>query len=89
MLRVRYLDGLDDEHVLYEGQQERLQPVDGLLVTPLHAVEYREEPGQEDADEDHCTVSRSQTHNRIYNNKRVISAASLLYTYIIILNAYW
>ena len=48
-----YLDWLDDDDGLEEGEQEGGEPLDRLLAAPLHAVEDREERGRDDAEEDH------------------------------------
>lgn len=40
------LDRLDDDDRLEEGEEEGRQPIDGLLSTPLHAVEDRKESRQ-------------------------------------------
>ena len=48
-----YLDRLDDDDGLEEGEQEGGEPLDRLLAAPLHAVEDREERGRDDAEEHH------------------------------------
>lgn len=47
------LDRLYEDYRLQDGQQEGCEPVDWLGVSPLHAVEHREEARQSDAQEHH------------------------------------